>query len=114
MSVSIEQTNDSSNLKVHNEVVCIKCNSNQVIANKRGYSFKLMFLVFFSILVFSVLLFIVSPLFSDLGIFLVLSTIVVGLFIVSLPVAILCGFIGRSKIVNGCMSCGRKWKPGMK
>jgi hypothetical protein len=29
----------------------------------------------------------------------------------SLPISILVGFIGRSELVNGCMSCGFKWTP---
>lgn len=28
--------------------------------------------------------------------------------ILTLSVAILCGFVGRNKIVNGCMNCGHK------
>ncbi|QGQ99950.1 hypothetical protein EHS13_04380 [Paenibacillus psychroresistens] len=32
----------------------------------------------------------------------------------SLPVAILVGFAGRSNIINACMNCGFKWAPSKK
>ncbi|TPG89213.1 hypothetical protein EEL32_06915 [Brevibacillus laterosporus] len=34
--------------------------------------------------------------------------------VLSIPVSILVGFVGRSEIVIGCMNCGFKWTPAKK
>ncbi|WP_028531016.1 hypothetical protein [Paenibacillus sp. HW567] len=104
-----------------NVVVCRKCKSQQVVANKRGYSFANMFktlgiMIFIGILAVGLtslaLMYSVSDSASSiLQIFAVLGGIS---FFLALPVSILVGLAGRSEIVNGCMSCGYKWRPSKK
>jgi hypothetical protein len=94
----------------HNdEVTCKKCKSHQIVANKRGYSFKRMFLVFISLLVSGFIL-------KQIGIALDPTRFIYGigiiLFFFSLPIGIISGFIGRTNILNGCMKCGNKWLAG--
>lgn len=95
------------------QVICKKCKSNQIVSNKRGYSFKRMFLV-------TLLLFVIGIIFLSLSfslnyysrdlfyIFYVPSF----LSFLALPIGIITGFFGRSNLVNGCMNCGHKWMPG--
>ncbi|HEY2493745.1 MAG TPA: hypothetical protein VGI33_12670 [Paenibacillus sp.] len=101
-----------------NTVVCRKCKSGQLVANKRGYSFAKMF----KTLGIMVLLPIIIVLIMFVGFMYMARSTNEGLlaFIgiicwisvsLSLPVSILVGFIGRSEIVNGCMNCGFKWTP---
>ncbi|MET3684430.1 DNA-directed RNA polymerase subunit RPC12/RpoP [Alkalibacillus flavidus] len=94
-------------------VVCSKCHSKEIVANKRGYSFSIMFLVLFSFILLAIVVMLANALFSDLYFmfFGMLSGMILGL---SLPVAIVSGFVGRSNIVNGCMNCGHKWLPKSK
>jgi hypothetical protein len=93
----------------NNEVICKKCKSNQIVANKRGYSFKRMFLVIIS-------LFAIGFVIAQVGLALCQTMFLYGfggmLFFFSLPVGIISGFIGRSNILNGCMKCGNKWLAG--
>jgi len=120
VNTTIKQSNQASNLKENdNKILCKKCKSNQVVANKRGYSFGLMFKVLFSMIGIGVLLLIISRLLGALmddvlNLYIILVVPVALCFFLSLPTALLCGFIGRGDIVNGCMSCGNKWKPGKK
>ncbi|MFC1286681.1 hypothetical protein ACFUP3_19275 [Bacillus paralicheniformis] len=111
MNTAIKQPNQINNLKNGNSVVCKKCKSNQVVGNKRGYSFGLMFKVLFSMIgigIISRLLFGLMNNFIN-----TLIIVPVGIcFFLSLPTALLCGFIGRGDIINGCMNCGNKWKAG--
>lgn len=118
MSTVTKQSQQNNSLKNSgNSVACKKCKSTQVVANKRGYSFGLMFKVFFSLVAIGIMFIIIQSLVSNVvgyneilfGIFMV--PIAIGIFF-SLPIALLCGFIGRSDIVNGCMNCGNKWKAG--
>lgn len=65
-----------------------------------------------------VLLLIISRLFFGLfelfAIHMILMFLVGICFFLSLPIAIVWGFIGRGDIVNGCMKCGNKWMAGEK
>lgn len=108
----------SSNTGIVNAVVCRKCKSQQLVANKRGYSFANMFKTL-GIMILIGILAIVSSNFvllysmSDgsrafMQIFIAVGAIS---FFLALPVSILVGFVGRSEIVNGCMNCGFKWRP---
>lgn len=101
-----------------NAVTCRKCKSQQVVANKRGYSFANMFKTFGIMILIGILTIVTSYLFYMYSVSdgsRVLRQIVIGLgaisFILALPVSILVGFVGRSEIVNGCMNCGFKWRP---
>ncbi|WP_337034127.1 hypothetical protein [Paenibacillus illinoisensis] len=114
-----------------NAVACRKCKSQQVVANKRGYSFANMFktmgwmwlLPLVLVLGFTMWAFYynmnvqvgsgVSSTGSEaLESLLTIIGVICGISIfVSLPVSILVGFVGRSEIVNGCMNCGFKWRP---
>ncbi|MFW5436729.1 hypothetical protein [Paenibacillus apiarius] len=104
-------------------IVCRKCKSPQIAANKRGYSF----VNFFKTLGWMALL----PLLIIILGTVVLNAImwktdlrinddligVIGLICyfslsLSLPVSFFVGFVGRGEIVNGCMNCGFKWTPG--
>jgi len=118
-----------------NSVTCRKCKSQQIVANKRGYSFANMF----KTLGWMALLPLILLLVGGVGTFLFLSHVKIGgsggsgidggvidgliAFIgiicwisisLSLPVSILVGFAGRSELVNGCMNCGFKWRPAKK
>uniref|UniRef100_C5D540 Uncharacterized protein n=1 Tax=Geobacillus sp. (strain WCH70) TaxID=471223 RepID=C5D540_GEOSW len=94
-----------------NTVICRKCKSNQVVAIKRGYSFKTMFLVLLSMIAVFFILVLVSILTSP---FTGIWTLTALILFLSLPISIFCGFIGRNSLVNGCMNCGNKWIAGKK
>lgn len=95
------------------QVICKKCKSNQIVSNKRGYSFKRMFLI-------SLLLFVIGII--SLSISYSLSYYSRDLFYIfyipgfltffALPIGLITGFFGRNNLINGCMSCGNKWIPG--
>lgn len=123
------QSGSTGNVKV---VVCRKCKSPQIVANKRGYSFAKMFKTLGWMALLPLLFLVVTVAGSYMvwtnvklgsgggssvngGFFESLTTIIGILcwisFTLSLPVSILVGFVGRSEIVNGCMNCGFKWKP---
>lgn len=111
--MSRQQSSQTTNLNHRgNRVVCRKCKSTQVVANKRGFSFGLMFKVLFSLIGIWITLGLVISL---LGIMYIgIPGIVILLSFFSVPISFLCGFIGRSDIVNGCMNCGNKWIAGKK
>lgn len=116
-------------------VVCRKCKSQQVVANKRGYSFANMFktlgwmgLFPFLLVVIGtvVIMYVQSNARIEIGgissgsstgdepfgaIFAIIGVLCGISMFTSLPVSILVGFAGRSEIVNGCMNCGFKWRP---
>jgi len=115
----VKNLNQTNGLKKGgSNVVCRKCKSDQIVANKRGYSFGLMFKVWFIIIgicvgigaVFGIL----STVFGldDLMVSVSLITILFVTLILSLPIALFCGAIGRNDIKNGCMNCGNKWVAG--
>ncbi len=111
-------------------VTCRKCKSQQIVANKRGYSFSNMF----KTLGWMGLLPLILVLVGTVGAYLFMQNVSGGSGIgggetegfiffgiicwisisLSLPVSILVGFVGRSEIVNGCMNCGFKWRPSKK
>lgn len=111
------QSNTTNNV---NAVACRKCKSQQVVANKRGYSFSKLFITLGLMIVIGILLTILSSVMlwyssvassvtgTALGAFGIIGVISMS---IALPVSILVGFIGRSEIVNGCMNCGFKWSP---
>ncbi|KZE73924.1 hypothetical protein AV545_13595 [Paenibacillus jamilae] len=97
-------------------VVCRKCKSPQIVANKRGYSFANMFKTLGIMILLGILSIVVVGLgtLGSTGSGSALGAIgAVGMFIMflSLPISIIVGFIGRSELVNGCMNCGFKWRP---
>lgn len=110
-----------------NTIICRKCRSAQIVANKRGYNFSTMFKTLgwmFLLPLFIIVIgtFIVnyylmhatsSAFFLDdlIGFFGIICNISL---VLSIPVSILVGFVGRSEIVNGCMNCGFKWTPAKK
>lgn len=128
------QSNNANNVNV---VTCRKCKSQQIVANKKGYSFANMF----KTLGWMGLLPLILVLVGTVGAYLFMMNVKIGsggsggsgiggggidgiiTFIgiicwisisLSLPVSILVGFVGRSEIVNGCMNCGFKWRPAKK
>lgn len=130
------QPNTVNNVNA-NAVTCRKCKSQQIVANKRGYSFANMFIT----LGWMALLPLILVIGGTLGATYLMMNMdvsiggsgtssvsggafdaviaIIGImcwisFSLSLPVSILVGFIGRSEIVNGCMNCGFKWRPGKK
>lgn len=115
MSTATKQSLQNSNLKNGgNSVVCRKCKSTQVVANKRGYSFGKMFKTLLITFVICIALAIFFPSLDNVSGGGNLNIIGVLLFYIGFPVAIIRGFIGRSDIVNGCMNCGNKWIAGKK
>lgn len=99
-------------------VICRKCKSQQVVANKRGYSFANLFKTLGIMILVGILCVVASGTMllysntSGAAAFLqILSVLAVLSFSLSLPVSILMGFVGRSNLVNGCMNCGFKWIP---
>lgn len=99
-------------------VICRKCKSQQVVANKRGYSFAnlfktlgIMILVGVLCVVASGTLFLYSNTNGAAAVLQIFSVVGVLSFSLSLPVSILMGFVGRGNLVNGCMNCGFKWIP---
>lgn len=108
-----------------NAVVCQKCKSPQIVANKRGYSFANMFktlgwmallpLLVLVIGVFGTTYLMFNSVFSiHEGLIAFIAIICWISLSLSLPVSILVGFAGRNEIVNGCMNCGFKWTPARK
>lgn len=118
-----EEVSSQSSTVNNNAVTCRKCKSQQVVGNRRGYRFSKMFAVLGVMIGMIVILIAFSIIFSDLLVYKTSSgkyndtpIAILGLFtillgIISLPVSVLCGFIGRNEIVNGCMNCGFKWRP---
>lgn len=106
-------------------VVCRKCKSPQIAANKRGYSFARLFktmgwmfllpgLILIGVTFLTGFLLVSSSSeISDVLIPIVIMMCGISMSL-SLPVSILTGFIGRSELVNYCMNCGHKWMPAKK
>lgn len=93
-----------------NKVICKKCNSDQIVANKRGYSFKNFFLVFLSCICLGIVSGLLVTIFRD---FMPLYIGLPAIFIFfGIPIGLISGFVGRGNIVNSCMGCGNKWMPG--
>lgn len=99
-------------------VICRKCKSQQVVANKRGYSFANLFKTLGTMILVGILSVVASGttlLFGNMNGVSAFLEIVGGIgvlaFFLSLPAGILMGFVGRSNLVNGCMNCGFKWIP---
>ncbi|MDQ0230256.1 hypothetical protein [Metabacillus malikii] len=120
MNTAMKHPDQTNNLKSSgNSVICKKCKSNQVVANKRGYSFGLMFKVLFSLVAIGIIFSIIRSLVFNVLDFnstlygILMAPTAIGIFF-SLPIALLCGFIGRNSLVNGCMNCGNKWIAGKK
>ncbi|AMA74129.1 hypothetical protein ACH33_15760 [Aneurinibacillus sp. XH2] len=116
MKATVQQVQRTSTTSTSNTVACRKCKSTQVVANKRGYSFLNMFL-WLVIMGGGALACIALSSFlmeRNEDAYQVIAIIFVLLSTLTIPVAILCGFVGRSKIVNGCMNCGHKWMPTKK
>lgn len=119
MIATTKQSLQTNNIKKSgNGVVCKKCKSTQVVANKRGYSFGLMFKVLFSMIGIGVVFGILGNLLGR-----AIDSFIMGIYafipfyiaiFLGLPISILCGFIGRNSLVNGCMNCGNKWIAGKK
>jgi hypothetical protein len=119
MNTAIKQPDLTNNLKSSgNSVICKKCKSNQVVANKRGYSFGLMLKVLFSMIGVGVAGLVIVTLSLEFGhgieLFYGIGVVMGFPLFLSLPTALLCGFIGRNNIMNGCMNCGNKWLAGKK
>ena len=104
-------------------VVCRKCKSPQIVANKRGYSFANFFKTLGWMALLPLLLLILGAFLSETIMWKtdlpIIDDLIDGIVIIcyfslklSLLVSILVGFVGRSEIVNGCMNCGFKWRPG--
>ncbi|OME93320.1 hypothetical protein BK124_25145 [Paenibacillus amylolyticus] len=98
--------------------MCRKCKSQQVVANKRGYSFANLFTTLSIMILFGILTIVSNYLINLYRVSYALESFMIlfmGLGAISLflalPVSILVGFVGRSEIVNGCMNCGFKWRP---
>lgn len=109
------QSNPTSNVTA---VTCRKCKSQQVVANKRGYSFANMFktlgiMIFIGVLTMVLSNFVLLYSVGDVPRGVMELVIAIGAisFFLALPVSILVGFARRSELVNGCMNCGFKWRP---
>lgn len=120
MSTNVRSHNQTNKFeKSGSNVFCRKCKSNQIVANRRGYSFGLMFKVLFSLFAIGIIFSIISSLvfnFIDHNPILfsiLMAPTAIGIFF-SLPISLLCGIIGRNSLVNGCMNCGNKWVAGKK
>lgn len=118
MSTVVKPKQQNAENSHEKKVICKKCKSPQIVANKRGFSFARMFITLFLILVIGILysmsiVYVVSST-LDLPDFTVKLIEVFGmlLFLMGIPLPLIMGFMGRSKIVNGCMNCGNKWMPG--
>lgn len=109
-------------------VVCRKCKSPQIVANKRGFSFANMFKTLGWMVGLPLVLLVLGTVGTSFfmlnmkagsgvngdGLDALIGVVGVICFIsisLSLPASILIGFVGRSDIVNGCMNCGFRWKP---
>lgn len=102
-------------------VTCRKCKSQQVVANKRGYSFANMFKTLAIMILIGILpivltsfAFVSSTSDRLYALLQVISLLGMLSLFLSLPLGIIVGFAGRSDIVNGCMNCGFKWRPAKK
>ncbi len=114
-------------------VACRKCRSQQIVANKRGYSFSKMFKTFATMFLLPLVLIVIGIfgsylLFANVKLgsstgsgtagggmdgFIAIVAIICWISMsLSVPVSILVGFVGRNEIVNGCMNCGFKWRAG--
>lgn len=93
------------NFDAAKSVICTKCESTQIVANKRGFSFKNMFKTLAILLAISFLLSFINLIFGVIG------TILAFL---SLPISFVVGLVGRNELVNGCMKCGHRWHPRSK
>lgn len=104
-------------------VTCRKCKSTQIVANKRGYKVSNLFKTLAWMVVIPVLLLIFllvlvnsNASFGSLNTIIGYSTIVISVLCwislsLSIPVAIIMGFVGSGQIINGCMNCGFRWSP---
>ncbi|MFF2479979.1 hypothetical protein [Paenibacillus sp. NPDC058071] len=118
--------NSSNHAGNINTIVCRRCKSPQIVANKKGYNFASLFITLGIMIVFGILLaalpvFLVMDVSTYMGSGSAMFNISMVLFVLglislflALPVGILVGFAGRSTLVNGCMNCGYKWTPGSK
>ncbi|MCA1047771.1 hypothetical protein [Bacillus toyonensis] len=95
--------------KVKRKVICRKCKSDQVIGNKRGYSFKRVAIVLFCLLVFYKVISLINASLARENMFIALSMVILFWFLI--PLALISGFIGRKNIINGCMNCGHTRMP---
>ncbi|HDR4897576.1 hypothetical protein [Bacillus thuringiensis] len=95
--------------KVKRKVICRKCKSDQVIGNKRGYSFKRVAIVLFCLFVFYEVISLINVSLAGENMFIAFSMVI--LFWFSIPLALISGIIGRKNIINGCMNCGHTWMP---
>lgn len=115
MSIVASQSNQTNKLKKSgSSVLCRKCKSDQIVANRRGFSFRKMFITLILTFVACMALAILFPSLDNVSGGGNLNIIGVLLFYIGFPVAIIRGFIGRNDIVNGCMNCGNKWVAGKK
>lgn len=99
----------SSVVTKQKKVICKKCKSDQIVANKRGYSFKNFFLAFLSFVCIGVLSGLLVTIFDISPLYIGFPAVLIFL---GLPIGLISGFVGRSNIVNACMGCGNKWMPG--
>lgn len=118
MSTNVRSINQTNKFEKSGSIVfCRKCKSDQIVANRRGYSFGLMFKVLFSMIGIGIALGFISYLLEiaigDFVTFYILPIVILIVFL-SLPISLLCGFSGRNSLVNGCMNCGNKWIAGKK
>lgn len=99
--------------KVSKRVRCLECNSYQLTSNKRGYSFSFMFKVLFIMLGLSMILnsfkALISMVIYIYTIYYIISILATLSFFLSFPTALISGFIGRNKVLYGCMKCESKW-----
>lgn len=118
-------TNQSNGGSTGSVVVCRKCKSPQIVANKRGYSFANMFktLGFMTLIPIFILVIMTldlqyllwnSSTSNNEGLLAIILIMCWISLILSIPVSILVGFVGRNELVNGCMNCGFKWTPAKK
>jgi hypothetical protein len=116
------QNNGSNNA---NNVVCRKCKSPQIVANRRGFSIAKVLKTLGWMVLFPIILLVPMALLgkflSSSGVGEVIQAFKEGLGVLylisinlALPVSIILGFVGSSEIVNGCMNCGFKWSPAKK
>ncbi len=95
-----------------NKVRCKECQSSQLVANRRGFSFSKMINAFLITLAICILLAIFFPSLDYVAVTPNLNIIGFILFFIGIPIAIINGFNGSKDIEISCINCGHNWIAG--
>ncbi len=102
-------------METQTKIKCPKCGSENVVVQNRGYSFG----QGFAIGVALILLYWIYTIFSNSSEYSAMDNagqtgFVVGLMIKAVPlfiIGLLCGLIGKNKLVARCLKCKNKFDP---